>query len=335
MVKIAVIGSGNWGVNLIRNINDLPVCDLKTVCDLSEKNLKSIKQKYPNVLTTSRLEDLFEDSDIDGVVIATPAMTHYEIAEKSLKSGKHVLVEKPMATNSRHCEKLVELAKEKKKILMVGHTFVYNLAVRKLKELITSGELGGIYYIYSTRVNLGRVKRDVNALWNFMPHDISILLYVLEKKPVAVSARGWCYLQEDIEDVAFLDIEFENKISAHIHVSWLDPSKTRKMTVVGKKKMIIYDDISTDAKIQIFDKGARQSEQTGSFGEFQLLLYSGDVLIPKIKFIEPLSMECTHFIECMKSEAKPLTDGENGLEVVRVLEAAQKSMENNGIRIEL
>ncbi len=340
MVNFGLIGVGYWGPNLARNLNTLENARLAWVCDTRAEALAKISSSYPSASTTNSIDELLHASDLDAVVIATPAGTHFDIASKCLRAGKHALVEKPLAMSSAQCDELIQTADEKKVKLMVGHTFLYSPPVIKLKELVASGEMGDIYYAYSTRANLGQIRRDVNAMWNLAPHDVSILLHLFGAAPQAVGARGITRIQEGIEDVVFMYLDFPNKVTAHIHVSWLDPGKVRKLTLVGSKKMVIYDDVNADAKIQILDKGVTKvvnssAESFESFGEFQLLLRAGDVLIPKIAASEPLKNECQHFIDCIVNDRRPLTDGEHGKLVVRILEAAQKSMDNGSRAVEL
>lgn len=329
-LHIAQLGAGYWGPNLIRNFVQLDDVTDFTVCDLDSVRLDKIKKQYPQIKVTRSADEVMQNPAIDAVVVATPAASHYEIAKRVLLSGKHVMVEKPLAMNSKEANDLIALAKESQKILMVGHTFLFNTAVIKAKEYIDKGELGDIYYILSQRLNLGRVRHDVNAMWNLAPHDISIILYWLGETPSHISAKGLTFLQDGIEDVVFMDLDFPSGRAAHIHVSWLDPSKTRKMVVVGSKKMLVYDDTSADAKIMIFDKGIdkkhiiRDLPDIESFGQFQLMQRTGDIYIPKIDFREPLGLECKHFIECVKNGYLPLTSGENGLAVVDILEKAQQ-----------
>lgn len=331
-LHIAQLGAGYWGPNLIRNFVQLDDVTDFTVCDLDAVRLDKIKKQYPRIKVTQSADEVMNNPDIDALVVATPAVSHYEIAKRALLSGKHVMVEKPLAMNSKEAGDLIAIAKEKQKILMVGHTFLFNAAVIKAKEYIDKGELGDIYYILSQRLNLGRVRQDVNAMWNLAPHDISIILYWLGEKPSRISAKGLTFLQKGIEDVVFMGLDFPSGRAAHIHVSWLDPSKTRKMVVVGSKKMLVYDDASADAKLVIFDKGIdkkhiiRELPDIDSFGQFQLMQRSGDIYIPKVDFKEPLGIECKHFIACIKNGQVPVTSGENGLAVVSVLEEAQAGL---------
>ncbi|MFP6644858.1 MAG: Gfo/Idh/MocA family oxidoreductase, partial [Candidatus Latescibacterota bacterium] len=285
--------------------------------------------------------------DIDAIILATPADTHFELARQVLASGRSVFAEKPLARSTAECEQLIELAAQKNLVLMVGHTFEYNAAVEYVDDLICRRDLGQIYYIYSQRLNLGVVRHDVNALWNLAPHDISIALRWLKKEPVRVCARGYTYLQAGVEDVVYLDLEFDDGVAVHIHVSWLDPGKVRRTTVVGSRKMVVYDDASTEAKIQVFDKGIDREPITpdgpayaslgefDSFGKFQLTQRAGDLLIPKIDFTEPLKRECSHFVDCVRENRRPLTDGESGLRVVRILEAGTKSLRQGGIAVDI
>ena len=340
-VSVSVVGCGYWGQNLVRNFFQIKQAELQSVCDASPARIKYLEEYYPTVRATQRFEDLLEDPDLDALVIALAAADHYPFAKRSLEAGKHTFVEKPLATTSAQAEELTRLAEERSLVLMVGHTFLYNSAVRKVKEYIQDGLLGEIYYIYAQRLNLGRVRQDINAMWNLAPHDISIILYWLEQDPRWVSARGISVLQPKIEDVVFLDVGFDGDVLAHIHTSWLDPSKTRKITIVGSKKMIVYDDASGDAKVQIFDKGIDRKNigdnlgEFDTFGKFQLIHRAGDLLIPKIDFKEPLRTECEHFVDCIKNGNTPVSDGRDGTRTVRILEAGQQSLADNGKVIEL
>ena len=347
MVGIAVIGVGYWGPNLVRNLASAPGGQLRALCDRAPKRLQEMGRLYPGVALTESVEEVLARADVDAVVLATPADTHYDLATQVLQSGRAVFVEKPLARSARECEALIELAARKDLVLMVGHTFEFNAAVEYVEGLIARRELGQIYYIYSQRLNLGVVRQDVNALWNLAPHDISIALRWLKKEPVRVCARGYTYLQAGVEDVVYLDLEFDDGVAVHIHVSWLDPGKVRRTTVVGSRKMVVYDDASTEAKIQLFDKGIDRQRLAGgpaafgslgefdSFGKFQLTHRAGDLLIPKIDFTEPLKRECAHFVECVAAKAQPLTDGANGLRVVRILEAATRSLHGGGTAVDL
>lgn len=340
MVNVAQIGCGYWGPNLLRNFVQSNNCNVKMVADINEEKLNYVKRTYPFITTTKRFEEILENDEIDAVVVSTPASSHYEISKEVIKKGKHILIEKPIALSSSNAIHLIDLAEKNKIVLMVGHTFEYNSAVHTLRSYVVNGELGKIYYIYSQRLNLGIIRNDVNAMWNLAIHDISILLYVLKLKPISVSVKGVSYIQPNIEDIVFMTINFENDVIANIHVSWLDPQKVRKMTFVGSKKMIIYDDVS-DYKIQIFDKGIDKKNISNSlgdfddFGKFQLIHRAGDVFIPKIDFVEPLKVECEHFLHCIMNNDTPVSDGYDGLRVVSILEAGQESLNKNGKEISI
>lgn len=322
---IAQIGVGYWGPNLLRNLIANKKCNVKTVVDLTAERREFVKSLYPAVNVTDDVQDMLNDPSIDAVVIATPAATHFKLAIAALESGKHVFVEKPMAQTVSEVEQIGALAKKKNLVAMVGHTFLYNAAVRYLKQLIDSGELGKMRYIYSQRLNLGRIRSDVDALWNFAPHDVSIIQYLLgDPEPISVTRQGMDYIQKGIDDVVFLNIIYSDKVMAHIHVSWLDPHKVRKITVVGSKKMVVYDDIA-DNKITIYDKGIDKMAVLGenmdfdSPNNFKFDHRSGDVYLPKIQFDEPLKVEIEHFIDCIQNGVKCLTGTEHALEVVRIL----------------
>ena len=330
MLHVALVGYGYWGPNLARNLFALPDCKLSACCDLDLKKLDEVSALYPGVRTTTDLDSVLGDASIEAVVIATPARSHFALAQKALAAGKHVMVEKPIAMSSAEAEALIALADERRRVLMVGHTFEYNPAVLKIKALIDEGALGDIFYLYSTRVNLGRVQHDLNALWSIAPHDISIMNFLLNAMPLEVSARGARCLGTGVEDVVFADLTYPAGVIAHVHVSWLDPSKVRKMTIVGSKKMIIYDDIDPEGKVRVYDKGAVRVNSHFGYGEFQYKLRTGDIFIPKIDMTEPLRLECAHFVECALQGKPARTDGWNGLRVVRVLEAAGRSLARNG-----
>jgi len=325
LINIAQIGNGYWGPNLLRNLIANNDCNVKTVVDLAQERCNFVKSIYPAVAVTDDVHQVFNDPSIDAVVIATPVATHFDLAIKALEAGKHVLVEKPMARSVAEVEQIGVLTKQKNLVAMVGHTFIYNAAVRYLKQLINSGELGDIRYIYSQRLNLGRIRSDVDALWNFAPHDISIIQYLLgDPTPVSISRRGMDYVQKGVDDVVFLNIIYPNKIMANIHISWLDPHKIRRMTVVGSKKMVVYDDIAEN-KIAIYDKGIDRMAVLGEHmdfdqpGSFEFNHRSGDVLLPKIDFVEPLKVEIDHFVDCIQKGVECLTGPERVLEVVRIL----------------
>jgi predicted dehydrogenase len=334
-LKVAVVGAGYWGPNLIRNVSEAPGAVLRVICDQDEKRLKEVGRRYPGTLLVSDFEDVLRDREIDAVVLATPASVHATMGIRAMEAGKDVLIEKPLATSVEECRQLIDCSERTGRVLMVGHTFIFNSAVRMIQQIVSSGEIGEVLYVYSSRVNLGRIRQDVNALWNVAPHDISILNHVLGKEPVRVRALGRSYLQPGIEDVVFAVFEYPDGLLAHVHSSWLDPSKVRRTTFVGSKKMIIYDDVESEGKIKIYDKGVRRQTPEQEYGEFQIRLHDGDILIPKIRFTEPLADECRHFIECCKTRKQPETDGRDGLAVVAALEAAQESLRLGGDLVEI
>lgn len=329
-LRIAQIGYGYWGPNLARNFYQLPDVELALVVDANTETLRRVRTLYP-CRTAPSADDALADPLIDAVAIATPARSHFALVQQALLAGKHVFVEKPLAMSTAEARTLVDLAAARRRVLMVGHVFEYNPAVRYIKEMIGAGELGDIYYLYSRRVNLGRVQSDVNALWSIAPHDISIALYLLDQLPEAVSCHGASCLNGEVEDVIFLTLHFPGNVLCHIHVSWLDPSKVREMTVVGSRKMVVYDDVSAEGKVRLYDKGVYRKGDP-IYGEFQYKLHSGDILIPRIDMQEPLMLECAHFVSCIRNRQTPQTDGVNGLRVVSVLEAAQRSLAAGGIK---
>ena len=329
-LNVAVIGCGYWGPNLIRNYEQIPGCNMKMCSDLDESNLQRIKNLYPNIEATKEAEKIITDSSIDAVAIATPVYTHFDLAKKCLEQGKHVMIEKPMASSSDQCLELIKLAEKKDLRLMVGHTFEYTAPVNKAKEIIESGELGEIYYISSVRVNLGLFQPDINVIWDLAPHDISIILYLLEKFPVNISAQGKAHFKKGIEDVATTTLNFSNGAIAFIHNSWLDPDKIRRITVVGSKKMLVYDDIKTNEKIKIYDKGVEVPPYYDTYAEFHFSYRYGDIYTPRIQEYEPLRRECEHFLDCIREGKTPKSDGYSGLRVVAILEAANKSIKNRG-----
>jgi predicted dehydrogenase len=325
---IAQIGCGYWGPNLLRNFSALKNCRVKIVVDASAERRAFVQANFPRTTAVENHKAVLADPEIDAVVIATPAGTHFELALAALQAGKNVFVEKPMATKAAEVDELARVAGEKKLVVMVGHTFIYNAAVRYVKKLIDGGDLGEIRYIYSQRLNLGRIRSDVDALWNFAPHDISIIQYWLgDPAPLSVSRRGMAYMQDGIDDVVFLSLKYPGKILANIHVSWLDPQKVRKMIVVGSKKMVVYDDVADD-KIAIYDKGIDRRAVLGENMDFdhprppEFNYRSGDILLPQVKFVEPLRVEAEHFLDCIKNKSTPLTGLAHAREVVSILEQA-------------
>lgn len=335
MLKIGVIGCGYWGPNLIRNFSHLRDSEVLACADLAEGRLAHMRTLYPRVQTTREYKELVSNPEIDAVVVATPPSKHFKIAMEALEAGKHVFVEKPLATSSEDCSALIAKAKKEKLVLMVGHTFLYTAAVNKIKDLIKAGELGDIFYVNTTRVNLGIFQKDINVVWDLAPHDVSILNYILDSRPEMVAAHGKSYIRGKVEDIAFLHLAYPGSIVAHVHVSWLNPNKIRETTVVGSKKMLVYDDVSSLEKIRIYDKGVTVMPHYDTFGEFQLSYRFGDIFIPKLDDSEPLKVACQHFIDCIKTGTEPRSSGQHGLDVVRVIEAANESLANSGDMVAL
>lgn len=327
-VRLALVGYGYWGPNLARNFHQLEDAELAYVIDANPAALEKAQRLYGCAAATD-IGVALADPGVDAIVLATPARTHFALGQQALLAGKHLFVEKPLTMDLAEGEALAALAERLGAILMVGHVFEFNPAVRYIKQAITSGDLGDVLYLYSKRVNLGRVQSDVNALWSIAPHDISIALYLLGQLPVSVRCQGASCLNGQVEDVIFLTLNFAGNILCHVHASWLDPSKMREMTVVGSRKMIVYDDVSAEGKVRVYDKGAfRKGDVT--YGDYQYKLHSGDILIPRLDLKEPLQEECAHFVACVRSGARPLTDGQNGLRVLQVLTAGQQSLERGG-----
>jgi predicted dehydrogenase len=330
-VNVGIIGAGYWGPNLIRNFYEIDEANLKIVCDLRQERLDHIQNRYPGLHVTRDINDVL-NGDIDAVVIATPVSTHHKLSMQCLLAGKHILVEKPLTCDSLQARELVDTAAANGLVLMVGHTFIYNPAVMALKEIIASGEIGHVYYINGTRVNLGLYQPDVNVLWDLAPHDISVLQYVLGTYPEAVSARGGMCVKPGVIDVAYLTLDFQNGVMADLRVSWLDPCKIRSITIVGSKKMIVYDDIEPVDKVKIYDKGVDIQPYTDTFEEFHLAYRYGDATPYPLDWKEPLRCECLHFLECILAGKTPVTNGIEGLSVVQVIEAAQKSLLNGNAK---
>ena len=333
-MKVAVIGTGYWGPNLIRNFFAADEIDAVVACDLDEVRLAKMQKQFHGIETASDYSAVIERSDIDIVVIATPVSKHHEIAKKALLAGKHVWIEKPMTVSATEAEELIELAEQKNVKLFVDHTFIYTGAVRKMKEIVTSGRLGDIYYFDSVRINLGLFQHDVNVIWDLAPHDLSIADFLLEKQPLAVSAIGACHVGNGLEDIAYLTLQYENNLIAHFHVNWLAPVKIRKTLIGGTKSMIVYDDTDPSEKIKVYDKGIDVTSREGVYDT--LVQYrTGDMLSPKLDQTEALAAATRHFVDCILNDKTPLTDGLAGLNVVRVLEASGESIKNGGRLIEL
>ena len=328
-LTFAQFGCGYWGPNLLRNFSALPNGLVKYVVDFSPERRAFVQANFPRTRAVESVAEVLGDPEVDAVIVATPAGTHFDLARQALEAGKHVFVEKPLATSVAEVDELARLAAQHGRVVMVGHTFIYNSAVRYVKTLIDSGELGEVRYIYSQRLNLGRIRSDIDALWNFAPHDISIIQYWLnDPVPLAVSRQGMDYMQDGVDDVVFLSLRYPGKIMANIHVSWLDPQKVRKMIVVGSRKMVIYDDMA-DEKIAIYDKGIDRKAVLGENMDFdhpqpaQFNYRSGSILLPEVKFAEPLRVEAEHFSECIRKGQTPLTGTAHARTVVSILEQAR------------
>lgn len=334
-LNIGVVGCGYWGPNLVRNFRSLPDCNMRMMCDVSEQRLKHLNSLYPEVEGETDYDHLLNGAGLDAIVIATAVKHHYPMAKASLLAGKHTFIEKPMANSSRDCEELIELAQEKGLVLMIGHTFLYSPAVNKIKEIVESGELGEIRYICARRLNLGLFQKDINVAWDLAPHDISIILHIMGDEPVSINCRGSAHVTPGIEDVTAMSLHFRNDRSAIIHNSWLDPRKVREMTIVGSKRMIVYDDVAPQEKIKVFDTRVERPPHYDTFAEFHYAYHYGDVHIPYLKQEEPLKTECQHFLDCIQQGRTPLTSGKHGLELVRILEAASQSLKKNGAPVDL
>ena len=330
MITIGVIGCGYWGPNHIRNFNGLPNCNMLVCCDKDLKRLEHMKSLYPAIETATETEDLFRDNRLDAIVVATPVFTHFDLAKNALLAGKHVLVEKPMTHSVETSLSLIRLAQEKDRVLMVGHTFEYTAAVNKVKEIMDSGELGEPLYIRSTRRNLGLFQPDINVAWDLAPHDISIINYLLGEIPVSVNCQGKGHYKKDIEDVANMTLNYANGVIVFIHTSWLDPNKVRKTTIVGSKKMLLYNDIETQEKIKIYDKGVDAPPYYDTYADFQFSYRYGDIYSPRLDDHEPLKKQSEHFLQCIETGQKPKSCGYSGLRVISILEAATNSLRNHG-----
>jgi predicted dehydrogenase len=328
-VNVAIVGYGYWGPNLVRNYLEVPGAAIELVCDERVSQLEKVRARYPSLPVTHSYEEVLGSDVVDAIVLATPISSHYPLAKAALEAGKHVFVEKPMTAQSGQAAQLVELARERNLTLMVGHTFVYSPPVRKVAEYIHAGELGEVYFITTSRVNLGLHQRDVSVIWDLAPHDISILGYWLGEAPSSVSVTGRACVNPKMADVAFINLKYPSGVIAEVQVSWLSPVKLRRTMVVGSQKMLVYDDTESVEKVKIFDHGVDFREPT-DFGEFQLSYRTGDIIAPKIDNAEPLYLEATHFIDAVTNGHRPLTDGRAGLEVVATVEAAELSLREGG-----
>jgi predicted dehydrogenase len=327
LLRIAIIGFGHWGPNYARILSDsISGARLVACAEPSPGRLAAFERQYPSARAYADYHRLLRDGEVDAVIVATPTSTHREVTEACLRAGAHVLVEKPLASTVSDAKSMIAAADQAKKTLMVGHTFLFNPAVRAIKGYIDEGRLGKIRYLYFQRTGLGPIRQDVNALWDLAPHDLSMLRYWLGTDPVDLVARGEAYLKSGTEDVVFLTLNYPNKVLASVHVSWLDPVKVRRITVVGDSKMVVFDDTHATEKLRIYDQGADYQPQGGGFGEFIAAVRDGDIVIPRLEHTEPLRTELEHFIECITTGRQPLSSGEDGLAVVRVLELAEREL---------
>jgi predicted dehydrogenase len=322
-VRVGVVGLGYWGPNLARNLAAIPGCELAWLCDAADEARTRVAGSFPNARLTGSLDDLLADPELDAVVLATPVPSHAELAIAVAEAGKHCFVEKPLATSAADAEHAVTAAARAGRILMVGHLLEYHPAVARLKELIDGEELGGLYYVYGNRLNLGKLRADENALWSLGAHDVSVALHLIGEEPVECLAHGASFVRQPVQDVVFCYLRFPTGVVAHLHLSWLDPHKERRLTVVGSRRMATFDDMLIEGKLTIYDKGF--DEDTRSWGEY--IARSGDTFSPRIPNLEPLRIECEHFIECVRTGATPRSDGHSGLRVVRVLEQLQASLD--------
>jgi predicted dehydrogenase len=322
-VSIGVVGLGYWGPNLARNFDMLPDAELRWGCDARPEIRERVAARHPGTRFTGELDDLLSDETLDAIVLATPVPTHAELAVRVLDAGKHCFVEKPLAQSAADAERACEAARASGRILMVGHLLQYHPGVNKLKAIADSGELGDIHYIYGNRLNLGQLRAEENALWSLGAHDVSVLLYLADEEPFELNARGESYMREGVEDVVFAFMRFPSGVAAHLHLSWLDPHKERRFTVVGSKRMATFDDMDLERKVTVYDKGFDQKADT--YGEY--ITRSGDIWSPRVPNDEPLRLECEHFVACVREGRAPLSDGESGLRVVRVLEGLQQSLD--------
>ena len=332
-ISVGILGCGYWGPLLIRNFFDLPNCNVTAVCDASEARLKHVRALYPSTSCVTDYNKFFADFDLDAIVIATPVKSHYPLAKASLLAGKHTFIEKPMAASSAECEELISLADSRGLTLMVDHTFLYSAAVRKIVDIVDAGDIGDIRYINSRRLNLGLFQKDINVAWDLAPHDISIILHVLGEFPVSVNCQGNAHVTPQIEDVTNMSLTFRHKRFATIQSSWLEPRKIREMTIVGSRRMIVYDDLQTHEKIKVYDVRVERPPHYDTFAEFQYSYHYGDSYIPHIHQAEPLKAVCEHFLECIETGITPITSGRSGFELVRILEAASASLKANGAPI--
>ena len=329
-ITVGVIGCGYWGPLLVRNFKSLPDCQLKAVCDLNTERLKHVRALYPDIEGMTQTQQLLNGTNVDAVVIAAPVKHHFPLAKAALLAGKHTFIEKPMASSSAECEELIEIADRNGLVLMIDHTFLYSSPVQKIAQIVQAGDLGEIRYINCRRLNLGLFQKDINVAWDLAPHDISIILHILGELPTTINCQGNAHITPGVEDVTNMSLSFARKRFATIQSSWLEPRKIREMTIVGTRRMIVYDDLRTREKIRIYDARVERPPHYDTFAEFQYSYHYGDSYIPYLHQEEPLKLACQHFVDCIKTNSQPLTNGRRGLELVRILEAASASLKLNG-----
>jgi len=329
-VRVGVVGCGYWGPNLARNFDGNLECHLKAICDLDQGRLSHMASLYPQVETYSDFEQMLEEADLDAVVVAVPVKYHYPLAKASLLAGKHTLIEKPMASSVRECQDLIEIADREDLVLMVGHTFLYSEPVRRVREIVHSGDIGELLYINCQRLNLGLFQKDINVAWDLAPHDISIILHIFGEVPQSINCQGNAHITPGIEDITNMSLSFSERRFATIQSSWLEPRKVRQMTFVGTRRMIVYNDVSPMEVIRIYDVRVERPPHYDTFAEFHYSYHYGDSYIPHLKQEEPLKRLTQHFIDCIRTGTRPLTDGEQGLELVRILEASSESLQASG-----
>lgn len=334
MIKMGIIGFGYWGPNVVRNFLAIDGADVLAICDMEESALEKSRKLYPNVKTTSNPGDIIKSTDIDAVAIVTPVYTHFDLAKHAIENGKHVFVEKPFTSSVSEAEELIELAEKKNVKIMVDHTFLFTGAVKKIKDLIEDGVLGNIFYYDSTRINLGLFQHDINVIWDLAPHDLSIMDYVIQEKPIGITATGTEHFGRGLEDVAYITVYFDNNVIAHFNVNWLAPVKIRMTLIGGEKKMLVWNDLEQDEKVKIYDKGVNVKTKEGIY-DLLVSYRAGDIWTPLVERTEALELEAEYFIECIKNNKTPINDGYAGLRVVRILEASNLSIKNKGRFIKL
>ncbi|MBI1911183.1 MAG: Gfo/Idh/MocA family oxidoreductase [Deltaproteobacteria bacterium] len=334
MMNVAVVGCGRWGVNYVRIFEELTSTRVDWAFDKDELSLKRLVHRFPTVKAAKTINEILNCPDIDAVVVATPAAEHYEVVRKCLLAGKHVLVEKPVALTIEDTEEMIELAAAKKKILMVGHTFIFNSGIKTLKNFLRDDSFGKIYYLHATRTNMGPIRHDVNAIWDLAPHDVSIFNFLLDKTPDWVSATGVKLFENGREDVGFITLGYPDNVIANIHVSWADPYKVREVVAVGSRRRITFNDLDSLERVKVFDKGVIKDTEAESFGEFRLLMRDGDIMSPRVETTEPLKEQCLHFIDCVSNNRNPVSDGLMGLDVVKAMLAVDESLKMQGAPVQ-